>query len=151
MSQLLEQIKRYRKLKTPVMIGGVEKQSDGNFKDVSKTISKVEVEEEETLDEGFFSSITTAVSLSKTVQIQKRIERKKFRQKNLHTLPRIQDDLGNINEVFQKLDANLHMIQDALHDSVAIAKDDAVNLSKLIAIGTFATRLFLNPTKRKQK
>ena len=35
----------------------------------------------ETLDESFLSSITTAVSLSKTVQIAKRVSSKKIRKK----------------------------------------------------------------------
>ena len=104
----------------------------------------------ETLDESFLSSITTAVSLSKTVQIAKRVSSKKIRKKNLQKLPLLRDDISNLREVCQKLDDNLHLIHDSLNEHYDISKEDNVNLSKLISINTFATRLFLNPTKRKR-
>ena len=121
-----------------------------NYKDVISNCVPERKNDVETLDESFLSSVTTLTSLSKTLQIAKRVSSKKLRKKNLQKLPLLKDDNSNINEVFQKLDQNLHLIHDSLNEYYDISKEDNVNLSKLISINTFATRLFLNPTKRKR-
>ena len=121
------------------------------YKDVMSNCVPEPKNDVETLDESFLSSITTAVSLSKTVQIQKRIQTKKLRTKRLQQLPVLRDDHSNLDDVLKTLDKNLHTMHETVIDAHAIAKEDNMNLSKLIAINTFATRLFLNPTKRKRR
>lgn len=119
------------------------------YKDVISDCVPKSESDSEPLDESFLSSVTTLTSLSKTLQIAKRVSSKKIRTKRLHKLPLLRDDNSNLREVFQKLDDNLHAMNDSLNEFYVISKEDSINLSKLISINTFATRLFLNPTKRK--
>lgn len=145
MSKLLREIK---KLKNPIYIKGVKKKKDGELIDVSTTITTTDEGKE--LEEGFLSSITTAASLGKTLQISKRVERK-VRTTPFQTMPSLRDDHTNLPDVLQKLDRNLHILNENIENQLKQAKEDAINLAKLISINTFATRLFLNPTKGKKK
>jgi hypothetical protein len=155
MSKLLEAIRK--KLRNPVRVVGVKHKKDGSLDDYAKTITQVEIDddlelqqfvdacENDSLNEGVLSSITTATGLLLALKYNREVKSRKASLKalfNIKGTDNLREMIPDLNDALKRLAYNQGTIEEA-----NAKRQHAI--SKGVIVGVALSRLGLKKGKKR--